>query len=82
LFTFKKVFIDELKMSNLPFPVENGHVLPPVQLTDQHLEALSKQDSRPIKEFQAKKFREGAQKQWDLFYKRNENRFFKVRIMI
>lgn len=59
--------------------VENGQSVPPIQLTDAHLEALLKQDSRPLKEFQAKKFRDSAQKQWDLFYKRNEDRFFKVR---
>ena len=65
-------------MSNLTDSVENGSIRPPVELTDQHIEALSKQDSRPLTEFKAKKFRETAQKQWDLFYKRNEDRFFKV----
>jgi hypothetical protein len=57
-----------------------GHVGPPVSLTEHHLEALSKQDSRRLTEFQAQKFRATAQKQWDLFYKRNEDRFFKVRV--
>ena len=56
-----------------------GSQRPPLELSEQHLEALSKQDSRPLTEFKAKKFKEEAQKHWDLFYKRNEDRFFKVK---
>jgi hypothetical protein len=51
---------------------------PPLELSEQHLEALSKQDSRLLTDFKVNKFRENAQKHWDLFYKRNEDRFFKV----
>ena len=57
---------------------DSGPVKLPLDLSEQHLEALSKQDSRPLTEFKAKKFKENAQKHWDLFYKRNEDRFFKV----
>lgn len=65
-------------MSDLVESSEEGKILPRVKLTDQHLEALCKQDSRPLKEYLVKKYRDAAQKQWDLFYKRNEDRFFKV----
>jgi len=55
-----------------------NNLKPPLELSDQHLEALSKQDSRLLTDFKVNKFRENAQKHWDLFYKRNEDRFFKV----
>jgi methyltransferase-like protein 6 len=49
------------------------------QLTSQEAELLSKQDSRLVPEFKAKKFTKESKKHWDLFYKRNETRFFKDR---
>ena len=51
----------------------------PLELTEEHLAALALQDSRPMKEFRATKFHKDAKKHWDLFYKRNETRFFKDR---
>ncbi|KAK7870219.1 hypothetical protein R5R35_003489 [Gryllus longicercus] len=40
---------------------------------------LEKQNSRIVSEFQANKLEKDAMKNWDLFYKRNETRFFKDR---
>ena len=40
---------------------------------------LEKQNSRIVSEFQANKLEREAQKNWDLFYKRNETNFFKDR---
>ncbi|XP_059475547.1 tRNA N(3)-methylcytidine methyltransferase METTL6 [Neocloeon triangulifer] len=40
---------------------------------------LGKQDSRLVSAFQALKLEKDAKKNWDLFYKRNETRFFKDR---
>ena len=48
-------------------------------LTDNELKQLAKQDSRLVQEFRAKKFQNESRKHWDLFYKRNEDRFFKDR---
>ncbi|XP_065349368.1 tRNA N(3)-methylcytidine methyltransferase METTL6 [Cloeon dipterum] len=48
-------------------------------LTSEEAAALEKQDSRLVSEFQAMKLEKEARKNWDLFYKRNETRFFKDR---
>ena len=40
---------------------------------------LSKQNSRMVTEFKANKLELEAQRNWDLFYKRNEVNFFKDR---
>ena len=48
-------------------------------LTDKELELLEKQNSRIVPEFKANKLELEAQKNWDLFYKRNETNFFKDR---
>lgn len=48
-------------------------------LTEKAKEALSLQDSRPCEVFRAEKFQRESKKHWDLFYKRNETRFFKDR---
>ena len=40
---------------------------------------LEKQNSRIVSEFQASKLEREAQRNWDLFYKRNETNFFKDR---
>ena len=48
-------------------------------LTAEELELLEKQNSRIVPEFKANKLELEAQKNWDLFYKRNETNFFKDR---
>ncbi len=45
----------------------------------EHQEALELQNSRPCDKFRAEKFQKETKKHWDLFYKRNETRFFKDR---
>lgn len=52
---------------------------PLVTLTPDHVDALSKQNSRLLTEFKVQKFKKEAKKHWELFYKRNEDRFFKDR---
>ncbi|CAG7668723.1 unnamed protein product [Allacma fusca] len=42
-------------------------------------EILKKQDSRKVSAFEAGKLDRDAKKNWDIFYKRNETRFFKDR---
>jgi methyltransferase-like protein 6 len=49
------------------------------QLSHQEEASLLRQDSRLVSEFQALKLEREAKKNWDIFYKRNENRFFKDR---
>lgn len=48
-------------------------------LTDEQRESLEKQDIRKCEPFRAEKFQKETKKHWDLFYKRNETRFFKDR---
>lgn len=48
-------------------------------LTDEEKDALQKQNSRLVPEHKAKLLEQHSQKHWDLFYKRNEARFFKDR---
>lgn len=48
-------------------------------LTEEELEKLQKQNSRVVSEFNAAKLEKDALRNWDLFYKRNETRFFKDR---
>lgn len=48
-------------------------------LTEQESEALQQQNSRLVPEHKAKLLEQNSQKHWDLFYKRNETRFFKDR---
>ena len=50
-----------------------------MDLTEYQRDALTKQNSRKCDEFRAEKFQKESQKHWDLFYKRNETRFFKDR---
>ena len=45
--------------------------------TDRQRECLDRQNSRLVDEFRARKFEREAKKHWDLFYKRNADRFFK-----
>ena len=49
------------------------------ELSDEQKDALTKQDSRKCDTFRAEKFQKESRKHWDLFYKRNETRFFKDR---
>lgn len=48
-------------------------------LTDDEKLRLEEQNKRMVSEFQAGKLETEARKHWDLFYKRNETRFFKDR---
>ncbi|CAH1401256.1 unnamed protein product [Nezara viridula] len=48
-------------------------------LESSDLEKLAAQNSRLLPSWQANKLEAEAKKHWDLFYKRNENRFFKDR---
>uniref|UniRef100_A0A182P318 tRNA N(3)-methylcytidine methyltransferase n=1 Tax=Anopheles epiroticus TaxID=199890 RepID=A0A182P318_9DIPT len=48
-------------------------------LTESELAQLEEQNKRLVTPFQALKLEQEARKHWDLFYKRNENRFFKDR---
>ncbi|XP_065367776.1 tRNA N(3)-methylcytidine methyltransferase METTL6 [Calliphora vicina] len=48
-------------------------------LTDDEKQKLTEQNKRLIPEFKARQLEAQAQKHWDLFYKRNETRFFKDR---
>ncbi|XP_024083734.1 methyltransferase-like protein 6 isoform X2 [Cimex lectularius] len=48
-------------------------------LTDQEKKILENQDSRIVSDFVAKKIEAEVKKNWDLFYKRNETKFFKDR---
>lgn len=50
-----------------------------IQLTEKDKENLKKQNSRIVPEHKANILDKCAQKYWDLFYKRNETRFFKDR---
>lgn len=48
-------------------------------LSKEEAEKLKRQDSRLVSPFNAFKLEKEVQKNWDLFYKRNETRFFKNR---
>lgn len=48
-------------------------------LTEEQKLKLVEQNKRLIPEFKANQLEKDAKKHWDLFYKRNENRFFKDR---
>ena len=47
-------------------------------LTDEEKEKLAK-DATLVSEFKQNKFEQEAQKNWDIFYKRNTTKFFKDR---
>ena len=51
---------------------------PPRQLTQQEIEKLAK-DKNLVSEFKQMKLEKEAQKNWDLFYKRNTTKFYKDR---
>ena len=50
-----------------------------IDLSSEQKEALARQDSRPVSTFRTNKFDKESKKHWDIFYKRNETRFFKDR---
>lgn len=56
---------------------DSGHVVK--RLTPEEIEKMNAQNSRLVSEFRANKLEKEAQKHWDLFYKRNDTRFFKDR---
>ena len=60
---------------------ENSRTIRNVELdlTVEQQEALQRQDSSPVSTYRANKFDQEAKKHWDIFYKRNETRFFKDR---
>ena len=61
------------KMERLNENVENSPII------DKNNVALELQDSRKCDKFRAEKFQRETKRHWDLFYKRNETRFFKDR---
>lgn len=50
-----------------------------LDLSSEQISALEHQNSRPVSSFRANKFEKESKKHWDIFYKRNETRFFKDR---
>lgn len=54
-----------------------GHVAK--RLTPAEIDRMKAQDSRLVSEFRANQIERDAKKHWDLFYKRNDTRFFKDR---
>ncbi|XP_076620835.1 tRNA N(3)-cytidine methyltransferase METTL6 [Colletes latitarsis] len=54
-----------------------GHVAK--RLTSEEIERMETQNSRLVSEFRANQLEKDAKKYWDLFYKRNDTRFFKDR---
>nr|CAH7768746.1 unnamed protein product [Callosobruchus chinensis] len=50
-----------------------------IRLTEDNLSQLLLQNTRKVSEFKAALLEKEAKKNWDLFYKRNETRFFKDR---
>lgn len=57
--------------------IHDGHVAK--SLTDEEVQKMNAQNSRLVSDFQAIQLEKNAKKHWDLFYKRNEDRFFKDR---
>lgn len=48
-------------------------------ISEEDIQKLHRQQSRPVVQFTVSKIEKEAKKYWDLFYKRNEDRFFKDR---
>ncbi|XP_078703704.1 tRNA N(3)-cytidine methyltransferase METTL6-like [Branchiostoma floridae x Branchiostoma belcheri] len=51
----------------------------PRTLTEEDMDRLKKQDNKIVSDFKQKKLEKEAQRNWDLFYKRNSTNFFKDR---
>jgi len=58
-------------------PSNVGHVAK--RLTLEEIDRMRAQNSRLVSEFRASQLERDAKKHWDLFYKRNDTRFFKDR---
>ncbi|KAG5679627.1 hypothetical protein PVAND_009187 [Polypedilum vanderplanki] len=58
---------------------KQSFIVDPPKLTEEIRETLNKQNSRMVSEFKSNQLEKDAKKNWDLFYKRNETRFFKNR---
>ena len=70
---------DTWRQENMEYFGEDDGAAAAVVLTEKQKVLLEKQNSRLITEFKANKLEAEAQKNWDLFYKRNETKFFKDR---
>ncbi|XP_026291136.1 tRNA N(3)-methylcytidine methyltransferase METTL6 isoform X2 [Frankliniella occidentalis] len=69
--------VRSLEMSHTDDATPTGHAAR--TLSEEDRQKLKKQDSRLVSSFQALQLEKNAKKHWDLFYKRNETRFFKDR---
>ena len=69
-------FSQEQKNSKMERLNENVEIS---TIVDKNNAALKLQDSRKCDKFRAEKFQRETKRHWDLFYKRNETRFFKDR---
>ncbi|KRT82011.1 hypothetical protein AMK59_5469 [Oryctes borbonicus] len=49
------------------------------QLTQKEIDLIQAQNSRLVTPFQAESLERNARKHWDIFYKRNEDKFFRDR---
>jgi len=70
---------DDLTESDLKQLVKQNSQMVQNDLTESDLKQLAKQNSRMVSEFKAEKLEKEAKKNWDIFYKRNETKFFKDR---
>jgi len=66
--------MDNFRENSDEFP---GHVAK--TLTEAEIERMRAQNARLVTEFRAEQLEKDSQKHWDLFYKRNDTRFFKDR---
>lgn len=64
--------------STMSFNLDSSEIGPKILSNDERKQ-LEQQNSRLVPEFKAKQLEENAKKHWDLFYKRNDTRFFKDR---
>uniref|UniRef100_A0A182JDB2 tRNA N(3)-methylcytidine methyltransferase n=1 Tax=Anopheles atroparvus TaxID=41427 RepID=A0A182JDB2_ANOAO len=77
--------LENTSSNGTPFPKQTAFNLGDIitdsakVLSDTEKVRLEQQNNRMVTPFQALKLEQEARKHWDLFYKRNENRFFKDR---
>merc|ERR1712200_298733 len=64
---------DSNTLQNIKVELDN------LKLSEDQIACLDKQNSRLVAQFKADKLEVDAKKNWDLFYKRNETKFFKDR---
>ncbi|CAH1238675.1 METTL6 [Branchiostoma lanceolatum] len=60
-------------------PFQKKDSVHPRTLTDEDRDRLKKQDDKIVSDFKQQKLEKEAQRNWDLFYKRNSTNFFKDR---